>query len=183
MKRVGILVAAIVFTISINTQVFAIGVENSNSTSNEININEIANKETKIIADSIFYFINKGLDNLKLFLNLEDVKKTEIILQIENERLARCDDMTDKEKYELAKDMIKELEKGNKLSATRQEYQLVKVSLEQAKKSGDEVAIKVAEELLKEKQSLYKVAIEEDKSVNLTNKVEGKTVSVPNKVE
>ncbi|MCB2339336.1 DUF5667 domain-containing protein [Clostridium estertheticum] len=172
MKRVSNLVAAIVFTIIINTQVFAIGVENSNSTSNEININEVVNKETKIITDSIFYFINTGLYNLKLFLNFEDVKKTEIILQIENERLAQCDDMTDKEKYKLAKDMIKELEKGNKLDATRQEYQLVKVSLEQAKKSGDVVAIRVAEELLKEKQSLYKVAIEEEKSVSVPNKVE-----------
>ncbi|MBU3099096.1 MULTISPECIES: DUF5667 domain-containing protein [Clostridium] len=176
MKRVGILVAAIVFTISINTQVFAIGVENSKSISNETNINEVVNKETKIIGNSIFYVINKGVDNLKLFLNFEDVKKTEVILQIENERLVECDDMTDKEKYELAKDMIKELGKLNgKLDDSRKEKietQLVKVSLERAKKSGDEVAIKVAEELLKEKQSLYKVAIDEDKTVSVPNKVE-----------
>ncbi|MBU3158743.1 hypothetical protein KPL37_03005 [Clostridium frigoris] len=212
MKRVAILVAAIAFTIRVNTQAFAIDVENSNNTRNETNINEVVNKETEIMADSILYFIEKGLDNLKVFLNLNDVKKTEIILQIEDERLAEYDDMTVKEKYELAEDMIKELGKlndkldGNKQETTetesvkrkavanmgekrqqlndvRQEYQLVKISLEQAKKSGDKVAIKVAEELLKEKQSLSKVAIEENKSVNLTNKVEGKPLKVINKVE
>jgi len=192
MKRIAILVAAITFTISINTQVFAIEAENSNSISNETNINGVVNKDLAIIPDSIFYLIDKGLDNLKLFLNFDDVRKTEMILQIANERLAEYADMTSKEKYDLAKDMIKELDKLNDkldsnaqetietqlvkreavanmvekrrlLNAARQEYQLVKTSLEQAKKSGDEAAIKVAEELLKEKESLYKVAIEQFK--------------------
>lgn len=192
MKRIAILVAAITFTISINTQVFAVDAENSNSISNETNINDVVNKDLAIMPDSIFYLLDKGIDNLKLFLNFDDVRKTEMILQIANERLAEYADMTAKEKYDLAKDMIKELDKLNNkldsnaqetietqlvkreavanmvekkrlLNAARQEYQLVKISLEQAKKSGDEAAIKVAEELLKEKESLYKVAIEEFK--------------------
>ncbi|WP_298841773.1 DUF5667 domain-containing protein [Clostridium sp.] len=199
MKRVAILVAAIAFTISVNTQAFAIGVENSNNISNETNINEVVNKETEIMADSILYFIDRGLDNLKLFLKFDNIKKTQIILQIEDEKLAEYDDMTVKEKYYLANDMIRELgklndkldgnehetnetqivkrkviankvEKTQLLNDAKQEYQLVKISLEQAKKSGDAVAIKVAEELLKEKQSLSKVDIEGDKTVNSTKK-------------
>ena len=190
MRRVAILVAAIAFTISINANVFATGVESPNSENNEININRIVNNNTGIMPDSIFYCVDKALDNLKLFLTIDDAKKTEIILQIANERLVEYDSMTVKEKYDLAKDMIKELEKLNdksdsntqetietqlvkreaianmvkkrqQLNAARQEYQLVKTILEQANTSGDEVAIKVAEELLKEKQSLYKAAKEE----------------------
>lgn len=222
MKRVAILVAAIAFTVSINTKVFATGVKSPNSASNETNINEVVNKDTGIMPDSVFYFVDKGLDNLKLFLTFNDAKKTEIILQIANERLTEYDSMTAKEKYGLAKDIIKELEKlsdeldgsvkqtvetqlvkreaianmvekRHQLNAARQEYQLVKISLEQAKKSGDEAAIKVAEELLKEKQSLYKAAKEEfeisfDKMKKIINELKksdenAKVIKVETKVE
>lgn len=55
------------------------------------------------------------------------------------------------------------VEKRHELNSARQEYQLVRINLEQAKKSGDEEAIKAAEEVLKEKQESYKDAKEEYK--------------------
>ena len=55
------------------------------------------------------------------------------------------------------------VEKRHDLNTARQEYQLVRINLEQAKKSGDEEAIKAAEEVLKEKQNSYKDAKEEYK--------------------
>lgn len=197
MKRVAILVAAIAFTVSINTKVFANGFENSNSVSNDTNINEVVNKDTAIMTDDIFYFVDRTIDNLKLFLTFDDAKKKEIILQIGNERLAKYNSMTINEKYDLSKDIVKEfdkssdkldvsaketteiqlakkeaianmVEKRQQLNAARQEYQLVKISLDQAKKSGDEAAIKVGEELLKEKQSLYKI-VKEDFEISYKN--------------
>lgn len=292
MKRVAILVAAVAFTLSINIKVFATGVENlnntqvnqttvgaettqgnttnetgqvTNSTSTDTNINEVANNDTGIMPDSIFYFLDKAFDNIRLFLTFDDEKKIEILSQIADERLAESESMTQKEKYDLAKSTIEEfnnlitkasdklnklvednnnvisnedkemenkevdlehgeikledtegdklsdlqkdilsknlksievlkqlsdkldgnakkaieaviemqiakkealanmVEKRHDLNAARQEYQLGKINLEQAKKSGDEEAIKAAEEVLKEKQSLYKDAKEEFK--------------------
>jgi len=185
MKRVAILVVAVAFTVSINTKVFANSVENSNSARNDTNINEVVNNGKAIMPDDIFYFVDKTIDNLKLFLTFDDAKKKEIILQIANE------------KYDLSKDIVKEfdkssykldvsakettgiqlakketianiVEKRQQLTAARQEYLLVKISLDQAKKSGDEAAIKVGEELLKEKQSLYKI-VKEDFEISYKN--------------
>ena len=190
MKKVAILVAAIAFTVSIGTKVFATGVENSTNISKDTSINEVVNKDTGIMPDSILYIFDKAFDNLRLFLTFDDAKKIEIISQIENERLDEYDSMTEKQKYDLAKNIVKDLEKlsnkldGNEkqtiemqaakkeavanmvekrhmLNTARQEYQLVKINLEQVKKSGDEVAIKAAQEQLKVKEDLYKVAKEQ----------------------
>ena len=128
MKKVAILVAAIAFTVSINTKVFATGVEDStstqinpttvttettqvdttkeavvDSTSTDTNIDEVVNEDKGIMPDSMFYFFDKAFDNFKLFLTFDDAKKIEIITQIANERLAEYESMTKEEKYELAK--------------------------------------------------------------------------------
>jgi hypothetical protein len=55
------------------------------------------------------------------------------------------------------------VEKRHELNAARQEYQVVRIDLEQAKKSGDEEVIKAAQELLVEKQTAYKDSKEEFK--------------------
>ncbi len=204
MKKVAILVATIAFTVSINTKVFATGVENSVTTSPNIdtNISEVVNKDTGIMPDSMFYFIDKAFDNLKIFLTFDDAKKAEIISQVANERIAEYDSMTEKEKYDLSQKIIKALdklsekldvleeesdnevniehkealsnmlEKRHQLNTARREYQSLKVDLNHAEKSGDELAMKDAQELLKVKEDLYKdakesfkIAFEEIKAV------------------
>lgn len=187
MKRVAILVATIAFTVSINTQVFATGVQNVNSTSPKTNINEVINKETGIIPDSMAYFIDMAFDNLKIFLTFDDAKKEEIISQIAKEKLAEYDSMTAKEKYDLSQKIIKDIDKLSSkldvlqedkndvnlehktavanmvakrhlLNTARQEYQLAKVNLKQIKQSGDEAAIAAAQVTLDAKEVLYKSA-------------------------
>jgi hypothetical protein len=131
MKRVAILVAAVVFTLNLNIKVFATGVEDLNSagvnqttvgtettqvstasgveqvidnTSTATNINE----ETGIMPDSIFYLFDKAFDNIRLFLTFDEEKKIEILSQIADERLAESESMTQEEKYDLAKTAIEE---------------------------------------------------------------------------
>jgi len=174
MKKVAILVAAIAFTVSINTKVFATGVEDS--TNKQVNpTTEITETQKGIMPDSMFYFIDKAFDNLKLFLTFDDVKKEEIITQIANERSAEYESMTVKEKHDLAQNIIKELEKlsekldvldedkiendvniehkeavafmvekRHELNAARKEYQAAKVALKHAEKAGDQTAIDAA---------------------------------------
>ena len=284
MKRVAILVAAIAFTLNLNMKVFATGVENLNNTQvnqttvsaettqvnttseaeetvDNISVDTDISAETGIMPDSIFYLFDKAFDNFKLFLTFDDEKKIEILSQIASERLAESENMTQEEKYELAKVTIEEfnklitkasdelnvlvennnnviineeienievdleageiklenpegdklgelekdilskhlksievlkklsekldgnakevieaviemqlakkeavanmVEKRHELNAARQEYQLVKINLEAAKKAGDAEAIKAAEEVLKEKQGLFEDAKEE----------------------
>ena len=133
MKKVAILVAAIAFTVSINTKVFATGVVDStstqtnpttvitetthvdttkdavvDSTSTDTNIDEVVNEDKGIMPDSMFYFFDKAFENFRLFLTFDDAKKIEIITQIANERLAESENMTKEEKYELAKTAIEE---------------------------------------------------------------------------
>ena len=129
MKRVAILVAAIAFTLSLNTKVFATGVVDPNAaaavvpptvTSETVkenavneeeilvdtNIDEIEKEETGIMPDSMFYFFDKAFENIQLFLTFDDEKKIEILSQMADERLAEGETMTAEEKYEYVKNTI-----------------------------------------------------------------------------
>lgn len=191
MKKVAILVAAIAFTVSINTKVFATGVEDS--TNKQVNpTTEITETQKGIMPDSMFYFFDKAFDNFRLFLTFDDAKKEEIITQIANERSAEYESMTVKEKHDLAQNIIKELEKLSEkldvleedkiendvniehkkavvlmvekrhdLNAARQEYQAAKVALKHTEKAGDQTAKEAATAAVATAKGLYEVAKDE----------------------